>query len=87
MQGKIKKATFKLGHLVSNEVVSSFQQDGVVFLSDVFGPWVEGVRQAIEQNKANQAGVSVLTGLKWVRKQSFFKIIVSGHISQGIGRL
>ena len=53
MQGKINKATIKLRHLVSNEVVSSFQQDGVVFLRDVFGPWVEGVRQAIEQNKAN----------------------------------
>ena len=53
MQGKKNKATIKLSHLVSNEVVSSFQQDGVVFLNDVFGPWVEGVRQAIEQNKAN----------------------------------
>ena len=24
---------------------------GVVFLRNLFGPWVEGVRQAIEQNK------------------------------------
>ena len=53
MQGKIKKATIKLRHLVSSEVVSTFQHDGVVFLRDVFGPWVEGVRRAIEQNKAN----------------------------------
>ena len=53
MQGKINKATIKLRHLVSNEVVSTFQHDGVVLLRDVFGPWVEGVRQAIEQNKAN----------------------------------
>ena len=53
MQGKIKNTTSKSMHPVSNEIVSSFQQDGVVFLRDVFGPWVEGVRRAIEQNKAN----------------------------------
>jgi ectoine hydroxylase-related dioxygenase (phytanoyl-CoA dioxygenase family) len=53
MQGTINKASIKLSHLVSNEVVASFQQDGVVVLRDVFGPWIEGVRQAIEQNKEN----------------------------------
>ena len=53
MQGKKNKVPIKLRHLVSNEVVSTFQHDGVVLLRDVFGPWVEGVRRAIEQNKAN----------------------------------
>ena len=36
---------------VSDESVASFQRDGVLCLRGVFGPWVEGVRGAIEQNK------------------------------------
>ena len=38
--------------VVSESTIDSFHNDGVVFLKDVFGPWVEGVREAIEQNKA-----------------------------------
>ena len=45
--------SIKLRHLISNEIVSTFQNDGVVILRNIFEPWVEGVRQAIEQNKAN----------------------------------
>ncbi len=37
--------------LVSDESVASFQRDGVVVLRNVFKPWVEGVQQAIEENK------------------------------------
>lgn len=39
--------------MISQEQIDRFQQDGAVVLRDVFGPWVEGVRQAIEENKAN----------------------------------
>ena len=53
MQGKTNKDTTKLKYILSNKVVSSFQRDGVVILRDLFEPWVEGVREAIEQNKAN----------------------------------
>ena len=53
MQGKTSKETTKLKYILSNKVVSSFQRDGVVILRDLFEPWVEGVREAIEQNKAN----------------------------------
>ena len=45
--------SIKLRHPISNEIVSTFQNDGVVILRNIFEPWVEGVRQAIEQNKAN----------------------------------
>jgi len=38
---------------VTDDTVSSFQRDGVVPLRGVFTPWVEGVREAIEQNKAS----------------------------------
>ncbi|SVB26889.1 uncharacterized protein METZ01_LOCUS179743, partial [marine metagenome] len=37
---------------VSESTIDSFQNDGVVLLKDVFEPWVEGAREAIEQNKA-----------------------------------
>ncbi|MFL2808404.1 MAG: phytanoyl-CoA dioxygenase family protein [bacterium] len=53
MLGKNNKSTIELKNLVSKAAISTFQQDGVVFLRNLFGPWVEGVRQAIEQNKAN----------------------------------
>lgn len=38
---------------VRDEDVAAFERDGVVVLRDVFGPWVEGVREAIEQNQAD----------------------------------
>ena len=38
---------------VSKASIEDFQVDGVVLLRDVFTPWVEGVREAIEQNKRN----------------------------------
>ncbi|MEE2600141.1 MAG: phytanoyl-CoA dioxygenase, partial [SAR324 cluster bacterium] len=53
MLGKNNKSNIELKNLVSKDAISTFQQDGVVFLRDLFGPWVDGVRQAIEQNKAN----------------------------------
>ena len=34
---------------VTDDTVTSFQRDGVVPLRGVFAPWVEGVREAIEQ--------------------------------------
>ena len=39
--------------LVSDQKVETFRRDGVVLLRDVLRPWVEGVQQAIEQNKVN----------------------------------
>ena len=42
----------KKADVVSESTIDSFQDDGVVLLKDVFEPWVEGVREAIEQNKA-----------------------------------
>ena len=45
--------SIRLRHLISNEIVSTFQNDGVVILRNIFEHWVEGVQQAIEQNKAN----------------------------------
>ena len=53
MLGKNNKSTIELKNLISKAAISTFQQDGVVFLRNLFGPWVEGVRQAIEHNKAN----------------------------------
>jgi len=40
-------------YFLSKELISNFQKDGVVLLRDVFGPWIDGVRQSIEQNKLN----------------------------------
>ena len=40
-------------NLIADDVVEVFEADGVVVLRDVFTPWVEGVRQAIEENKRN----------------------------------
>lgn len=37
---------------VTDETVDAFGRDGVVLLRGVFGEWVDGVREAIEQNKA-----------------------------------
>ncbi|HCX88075.1 MAG TPA: phytanoyl-CoA dioxygenase [Gammaproteobacteria bacterium] len=34
-----------------DEVVEAFDKDGVVVLRDIFTPWVDGVRAAIEENK------------------------------------
>ena len=39
--------------VVTDEMVEAFDKDGVVVIKGVFGPWVEGAREAIEQNKAN----------------------------------
>lgn len=43
----------RVGERVSDETVEAFRRDGVVLLKDVVGPWVEGARQAIEENKAS----------------------------------
>ena len=40
-------------NLISDDLIEVFEADGVVVLRDVFTPWVEGVRQAIEENKRN----------------------------------
>ena len=40
-------------NLISNDLIEVFEADGVVVLRDVFTSWVEGVRQAIEENKLN----------------------------------
>lgn len=37
---------------VGDDVVDRYQRDGAVLIKDVFGPWVAGVCEAIEQNKA-----------------------------------
>lgn len=37
---------------VSDDMVETFERDGVVLLPGVFRPWVDGIRVAIEQNKA-----------------------------------
>jgi len=39
--------------LVTEEQIEQFQQQGAVVIRDVFGPWVEAAREAIEQNKQN----------------------------------
>ena len=36
---------------VSKVIIDDFQSDGVVVLRNVFLPWVEGISEAIEQNK------------------------------------
>jgi hypothetical protein len=41
----------KKADVVSESTIGLFQNDGVALLKDVFEPWVEGVREAIEQNK------------------------------------
>ena len=38
---------------IDADTVAQFQRDGAVLLKGVFTPWVEGAREAIEQNKAN----------------------------------
>ena len=38
---------------VSKVSIDDFQSDGVVVLRNVFTPWVEGICEAIEQNKRN----------------------------------
>ena len=37
---------------LDDQTVEAFRRDGAVLLRGVFTPWVEGVREAIEQNKA-----------------------------------
>ena len=39
--------------LISDEQVEQFHRDGAVVLRGVFNDWVEGTRQAIEENKQN----------------------------------
>ncbi|MDE0972960.1 MAG: phytanoyl-CoA dioxygenase family protein, partial [Arenicellales bacterium] len=41
----------KIDVAVPKASIEDFQVDGVVVLRDVFAPWVEGIREAIEQNK------------------------------------
>ncbi len=43
---------FDIEHLVTGDLVEAFERDGVVPLRGVFGPWVDGIREAIEQNQA-----------------------------------
>jgi ectoine hydroxylase-related dioxygenase (phytanoyl-CoA dioxygenase family) len=43
--------TNKIDVAVSKASIEDFQVDGVVVLRDIFAPWVEGIREAIEQNK------------------------------------
>lgn len=45
--------TSKETALLSDHAIDSFQKDGVVLLTDLFKPWVEGVQTAIEENKAS----------------------------------
>jgi ectoine hydroxylase-related dioxygenase (phytanoyl-CoA dioxygenase family) len=40
-------------NLINDQVIDDFHRDGVVHLKGVFSPWVEGVREAIEQNQQN----------------------------------
>ncbi len=45
--------TINVADIVTSQAVSTFQDDGVVLLEGIFTPWVDGVREAIEQNKRN----------------------------------
>lgn len=38
---------------ITQEQIDQFRKSGAVVLRNVFTPWVEGARQAIEENKAN----------------------------------
>lgn len=38
--------------MIDQTTIDTFQRDGVVVLRGIFQPWVAGVQQAIEQNKA-----------------------------------
>ena len=38
---------------VSKTIVDDFQSDGVVVLRNLFSPWVDGICEAIEENKRN----------------------------------
>ncbi|MBL4756235.1 MAG: phytanoyl-CoA dioxygenase family protein [Rhizobiales bacterium] len=38
---------------LESETITAFQRDGAVLIKGLFKPWVEGVSEAIEQNKAN----------------------------------
>tara|TARA_Y100001960_G_C14772695_1_gene881113 strand:+ start:100 stop:927 length:828 start_codon:yes stop_codon:yes gene_type:complete len=40
----------KSNHL-SDDVIEAFNKEGVVVLRDIFTPWVDGIREAIEENK------------------------------------
>ena len=44
--------------MLTHEQIDAFQTDGAVLLKGVFTEYVEGIRQAIEENKANLAGVN-----------------------------
>ena len=41
----------ELSDMVPRSTIEAFQRDGAVVLRGLFAPWVEGVREAIEQNK------------------------------------
>ena len=36
---------------LSDDVIEAFNKEGVVVLRDIFTPWVDGIRGAIEENK------------------------------------
>ena len=36
---------------LSDDVIEAFNKEGVVVLRDIFTPWVDGIREAIEENK------------------------------------
>ena len=39
--------------ILNEETVDAFQRDGAVLLKEVFSDFVDGAREAIEQNKAD----------------------------------
>jgi ectoine hydroxylase-related dioxygenase (phytanoyl-CoA dioxygenase family) len=38
---------------ISDDVINEFHENGVALIRGLFGPWVDGVREAIEENKLN----------------------------------
>ena len=38
---------------ISDDVINEFHENGVTVIRGLFGPWVDGVREAIEENKLN----------------------------------
>ncbi len=39
--------------IITEQVIEDFERDGVARIEGVFSPWVEGIKEAIEQNKSN----------------------------------
>ncbi|MGB7180421.1 MAG: phytanoyl-CoA dioxygenase family protein [Burkholderiaceae bacterium] len=44
---------FDINELISEQKIQSFREDGAVIIKAAFLPWVEAVREAIEENKQN----------------------------------